>query len=336
MKVAFFSSKAYDRQSFTEVNVNYNHELKFFEALLDSETATLAAGFPVVCMFVNDIANAATLEVLAKQGTRLLALRSAGFNTVDLKRADELGIKVVHVPAYSPYAVAELAVGLILMLNRKLHRAYNRVRDGNFTLDGLLGFDLHGCTVGIIGTGKIGMVFARIMEGFGCSLLAFDPFPNDKFESIGDNARYTTLPELLSSSDIISLHCPLVPATHYIINPDTIEKMKPGVMLINTSRGGLIDTEAAIEGIKSHQIGSLGIDVYEEEEALFFQDWSDSIIQDDTFQLLQSFSNVVITAHQGFFTSNALESIANTTLGNITDFEQGRLLENEVKYKPCN
>lgn len=335
MKVAFFSTKSYDRQSFEAANVNYNHDFKFFDIPLNSETAILAKGFPAVCMFVNDLADAATLDILAKQETRLLALRSAGFNTVDLKKAAEVGIKIVRVPAYSPHAVAELAVGLILMLNRKLYRAYNRVRDDNFTLDGLLGFDLYGCTVGIIGTGQIGMVFAEIMRGFGCSLLAYDPFPNERFESLGD-ARYVKLPELLSSSEIISLHCPLVPSTQYIINADTIGQMKPGVMLINTSRGGLIDTRAVIEGLKSHQIGYLGIDVYEEEESLFFQDWSDSVIQDDTFQLLQSFSNVVITAHQGFFTENALTSIANTTLSNITEFEQGLPLKNEVKYEPCN
>lgn len=333
MKVAFFSSKSYDRQSFEAVNANYHHELTFFDTQLNRDSAILAAEFPVVCMFVNDIADGATLEILASHGTRLLALRSAGFNTVDLKRAAELGIKVVRVPAYSPYAVAEHAVTLVLTLNRKIYKAYNRVRDDNFSLEGLLGFDLHGCTVGIVGTGKIGLVFAQIMQGFGCSLLGYDTYPNPQFEGIG-NARYVPLAELFANSDIISLHCPLLPETHHLINVKTLDQMKLGVMLINTSRGGLIDTSAVISGIKSGKIGYLGIDVYEREDDLFFEDHSDNIIQDDTFQLLQSFPNVVITAHQGFFTRNALESIAITTLSNITDFEQGQPLKNEVIYHP--
>jgi D-lactate dehydrogenase len=333
MKVAFFSSKTYDRQSFEAANANYHHELTFFDTQLNRDSAVLAAEFPAVCIFVNDIADAATLEILASRGTRLLALRSAGFNTVDLKRAAELGIKVVRVPAYSPYAVAEHAVALVLTLNRKLYKAYNRVRDDNFSLEGLLGFDLHGCTVGVVGTGKIGMVFAQIMQGFGCSLLGYDAYPNAQFEAIG-NAQYVQLPELLANADIISLHCPLLPETHYLVNAETIAQMKPRVMLINTSRGGLIDTVAVIEGIKSGKIGYLGIDVYEQEDGLFFEDLSDGIIQDDTFQLLQSFSNVVITAHQAFFTQNALEGIATTTLSNITDFEQSQPLKNEIAYRP--
>jgi D-lactate dehydrogenase len=333
MKVAFFSTKSYDRQSFEAVNANYHHELTFFDVQLNRDSAVLAAEFPAVCMFVNDIADAATLDLLASHGTRLLALRSAGFNTVDLKRAAELGIKVVRVPAYSPYATAEHAVALVLTLNRKLYRAYNRVRDDNFSLEGLLGFDLHGCTVGVVGTGKIGMVFAQIMQGFGCSLLGYDAYPNAQFEAIG-NARYVQLPELLANSDIISLHCPLFPETRHLIDAEAIAQMKSGIMLINTSRGGLIDTSAVIAGIKSGKIGYLGIDVYEQEDELFFQDLSDTIIQDDTFQLLQSFPNVVITAHQGFFTRNALENIATTTLSNITDFERGQPLKNEVVYQP--
>lgn len=336
MKVAFFSSKSYDRLSFEAENANYHHDLTFFEAQLNPKTAVLAAGFPAVCKFVNDIADATTLDILSAGGTRLLALRSAGFDQVDLQQAAHLGIKVVRVPAYSPYAVAEHAVGLIMMLNRKLYRAYNRVRDDNFSLEGLLGFDLFGCTVGVVGTGKIGMIFAQIMQGFGCKLLGYDAYPNDQFESLGINgqARYVTLPELLANSDIISLHCPLVSETHYLINSNTIAQMKQGVMLINTSRGGLVDTAAVIDGIKSGKIAHLGIDVYEEEEALFFQDLSDTIILDDTFQLLQSFPNVVITAHQGFFTKNALANIASTTLSNITEFEQGQPLKNEVVYQP--
>jgi D-lactate dehydrogenase len=331
MKVAFFSTKSYDRQSFEAANANYPHKLTFFEVQLNRDSAMLAAEFPVVCMFVNDIADAATLDILASHGTRLLALRSAGFNTVDLKRAAQLGIKVVRVPAYSPYAVAEHTVGLVLTLNRKLYRAYNRVRDDNFSLEGLIGFDIHGCNIGVIGTGKIGMVFAQIMQGFGCSLLGYDAYPNAQFEAIG-NARYVPLPELLDKADIVSLHCPLLPETHHLIDAEAISQMKQGVMLINTSRGGLIDTSAVIGGIKSGKIGYLGIDVYEQEDELFFQDMSDTIIQDDTFQLLQSFPNVVITAHQAFLTRNALEGIADTTLSNITDFERGQPLKNEVTY----
>lgn len=333
MKVAFFSTKSYDRESFEAANANYHHDFTFLDVPLNAKTAVLAADFPAVCMFVNDVADAATLEVLASRGTRLLALRSAGYNTVDLQRASELGIKIVRVPAYSPYAVAEHAVALILALNRKIYKAYNRVRDDNFSLEGLLGFDLCGRTVGIVGTGKIGMVFAQIMHGFGCHLLGYDAFPNEQFAAIGDS-RYVQLPELLSHSDIISLHCPLLPETHHLINAETIAQVKPGVMLINTSRGGLIDTVAVIEGIKSGQIGYLGIDVYELEKGLFFQDLSNTIIQDDVFQLLQSYPNVVITAHQAFFTEDALTSIATTTLANITEFEQGQPLKNEVVYQP--
>jgi D-lactate dehydrogenase len=333
MNVAFFSTKSYDRQSFEAANADYHHELTFFETQLNPKTAVLAADYPVVCLFVNDMADAATLDILASRGTRLLALRSAGFNNVDLERASDLGLQVVRVPAYSPYAVAEHAVALILSLNRKLYKAYNRVREDNFSLEGLLGFDLHGCTVGVVGTGKIGMVFAQIMRGFGCSLLGYDAYPHEQFAAIGQ-ARYVSLPELLAHSDIVSLHCPLLSETHHLINAATIAQMKPGIMLINTSRGSLIDTPAVIAGIKSGQIGYLGIDVYEQEDELFFQDLSDTIIQDDTFQLLQSFPNVVITAHQGFFTRNALKEIATTTLANITDFEQGQALKNQVVYYP--
>lgn len=334
MDVAFFSAKSYDRRSFKEANSNSHHNLTFFKPQLNPRTAILASEYPVVCAFVNDCADAETLEILSAGGTRLLALRCSGFNTVDLERAAELGIKVVRVPAYSPHAVAEHAVALILALNRKIYRAYNRVRDDNFALEGLLGFDLHGQTVGVIGTGQIGMVFARIMQGFGCKLLGYDAYPNDRFESSLEGSRYVPLPELLASSDIISLHCPLLPDTYHLIDSEAITQMKPGVMLINTSRGGLIDTPATIKGIKSGQIGYLGIDVYEQEDGLFFQDLSDTIIQDDTFQLLQSFPKVAITAHQAFFTRNALEAIANTTLSNITQFEQGSSLPNEVVHKP--
>ncbi len=331
MNVVFFSSQSYDRQSFTACNTHYQHDLHFLEVSLNAETAVLAAGYPVVCLFVNDQADAPTLTRLWDQGTRLLALRCAGFNMVDLDCAHRLGLKLVRVPAYSPYAVAELAVGLILNLNRKLHKAYNRVRDDNFSLEGLIGFDLHGCQVGVVGTGKIGLAFAQIMAGFGCPLLGYDTYPNPQFEQFS-RARYVDLPELLAAADIISLHCPLLPATHHLINGATIAQMKPGVMLINTSRGGLIDTAAVIDGIKAGQIGYLGIDVYEREDELFFQDLSATIIQDDIFQLLQSFPNVIITAHQGFLTRNALANIATTTLESITAFSRGQPLPNQVPY----
>ncbi len=335
MKVAVFSTQPYDRQFLNAANLNVAnpHEFTYFESRLDTQTARLAADHPAVCVFVNDDVGRDTLEILAAKGTRFITLRCAGFNNVDLKTAAELGIQLARVPAYSPYSVAEHAVGLVLMLNRKLYRAYNRVRDDNFSLDGLLGFDLQGCTVGIVGTGKIGLIFAQIMQGFGCRLLGYDAYPNSTFEAIG-NARYVELSELFSQSDIISLHCPLMPATHHMINAKAIAQMKPGVMLINTSRGALLDTEAVITGIKSERIGYLGIDVYEKEDNLFFTDLSDSIIQDDTFQLLQSFPNVVITAHQGFFTRNALTNICDTTIANLTAFEHDHPLTNEVIYQP--
>ncbi|UZQ55895.1 2-hydroxyacid dehydrogenase [Trichothermofontia sichuanensis B231] len=329
MKVAVFSTKSYDRQFFEAINADYGHELTFFEPRLTPETAVLAEGFPCVCVFINDRLSEETLRTIASHGTQYIALRCAGFNNVDLKVAAELGMKVVRVPAYSPYAVAEHAVGLVLMLNRKLYRAYNRVRDDDFSLDGLLGFDLHGCTVGVVGTGKIGQCFAQIMKGFGCYLLAYDIHPNPACVELG--VKYVALPELLANSDVVSLHCPLFPETYHMINEQTLQLFKRGAMLINTSRGALIDTHAVIGAIKSGQIGYLGIDVYEEEEELFFEDLSDTVIQDDTFQLLQSYPNVVITAHQAFFTRNALTNIANTTLANIRDLAAGTPCPNEVK-----
>ncbi len=329
MKVAIFSSKSYDQEFLDAANTNYGHELVFFEPRLTAATAPLAKDFSVVCVFINDQLDAETLEILAAQGTQLVALRSAGFNNVDLVKAAELDLTIVRVPAYSPYAVAEHAVGMILMLNRKLYRAYNRVRDDNFSLEGLLGFDLHNCPVGIVGTGKIGQCFAQIMKGFGCQLFAYDPYPNPACIELG--VTYIALDDLLAQAKIISLHCPLIPETHHIINAQTLAALQPGTMLINTSRGGLIDTPAAIGAIKSGQLGYLGIDVYEQEEHLFFEDLSDTVIQDDHFQLLQSFPNVLITAHQAFFTRNALENIANTTLSNIADFAAGCPCVNQVK-----
>lgn len=328
MKTAFFSTKSYDRQSFTQVNSAYGHDLTFFEPRLTEKTAVLAAGFPAVCVFINDDLSELTLRAIAKAGTRLVALRCAGFNNVDLDVAKALDLQIVRVPAYSPYAVAEHAVGLILMLNRKLYRAYNRVRDDNFALDGLLGFDLHRKTVGVVGTGKIGQCFAQIMHGFGCHILAYDVRENPTCRQLG--VEYVELPNLLERSDIVSLHCPLLPATHHLINPDSLQHLKPGAMLINTSRGGLIDTRAVIDAIKSGQISYFGTDVYEEEESLFFEDRSDMVIQDDTFQLLQSFPNVVITAHQAFFTQEALRNIAETTLANIRAVESGKSCVNQI------
>lgn len=336
MNIAVFSSKPYDRRFLDDANRSSSagHELIYFEASLEPKTASLAAGCEVVCAFVNDNLMAETLDLLAAQGTRLVALRCTGFNNVDLARAAELGIRVVRVPSYSPHSVAEFAVGMIQLLNRRLHKAYNRVRDDNFSLDGLMGFDLHGCTVGVIGTGKIGFIFGRIMQGFGCRLLGYDLYPDPKFEALGD-ASYVDLAHLLAHSDIISLHCPLTPDNHHLINATTIAQMKHGMMLINTSRGSLIDTKAAIDGIKSGRIGHLGIDVYEQEQDIFFRDLSDTVIQDDTFQLLQSFSNVLITSHQAFFTRDALSEIAAATIGSISDFERGLPLRDEIQPHAC-
>jgi D-lactate dehydrogenase len=328
MKVAFFSTKPYDRVSFEATNQTYDHDLVFFEPRLTPNTAPLASGFPAVCVFINDDLGENTLRSIASHGTQLVALRCAGFNNVNLEVAKELGISVVRVPAYSPFAVAEHAVGLILMLNRKLYRAYNRVQDDNFALNGLLGFDIHGKTMGVVGTGKIGQCFAQIMNGFGCKLLAYDVYQNPACLDMG--VEYVNLPDLLARSNIISLHCPLLSATRYLINAESLQRVQPGTMLINTSRGGLVDTRAVIDALKSGQLGYFGTDVYEEEENLFFEDLSGTVIQDDTFQLLQSFPNVVITAHQAFFTEDALSNIAQTTLSNISTVASGEPCENQV------
>ncbi|MGI0485940.1 2-hydroxyacid dehydrogenase [Pantanalinema rosaneae CENA516] len=331
MRVAVFSTKPYDREFLEAANTiaGHKHEFTYFEARLTKDTATLAAGYAAVCVFVNDEVTAEALKILAAQGTRLIALRCTGFNNVDVKAATQLGITIVRVVNYSPYSVAEHAVGLILTLNRKFHKAYNRVREGDFSLNGLLGFDLHGRTIGLVGTGKIGLILGQIMAGFGCKLLGYDLYPTPKFEAIG--GRYVDLPELWAQSDIISLHCPLTPETHHIINHSAIEQMKSGVMLINPSRGALIDTEAVIAGLKSKKIGYLGIDVYEQEADLFFEDLSEEIIQDDVFQRLMTFPNVLVTAHQAFFTADAMDDISRTTIESLTDFEQGNLLKNELK-----
>ncbi len=320
MRVAVFSTKSYDRNSLETVNQEYGHELMFYEARLTCDTYALAKDFPAVCVFVNDRLDNSVIEELAEGGTRLIALRCAGYNNVDLKSAAAHGIQVVRVPAYSPYAVAEHTVALLLTLNRKVHRAFNRVRESNFALEGLLGFDVHGLTVGVIGTGRIGIEFARIMQGFGCPLLGYDVMPNPEAEKLG--LRYVEMDELLSRADILSLHCPLTPQTYHLVNAEAIEKMKTGVTLINTSRGALVDTSAVIEGLKSGKIGYLGLDVYEEEGDLFFEDLSNIVLQDDVFARLLVFPNVIITGHQAFFTRNALDNIAHTTLANILEIEQ--------------
>jgi D-lactate dehydrogenase len=328
MNVAVFSTKPYDRSFLSGAN-SAGHQLKFLEPRLTPETASLAKGHEVVCVFVHDELNRQSLEILASQGCRLIALRCAGFNNVDLLTARELGLTVVRVPAYSPASVAEFAVGLLLTLNRKFHRSYNRVREGNFSLDGLVGFDLEGKTVGVIGTGKIGQLFIRIMRGFDCRVLAHDPQEVDAVKQLG--ASYVPLGTLFAESDIISLHCPLLPDTYHLINAETIQKFKMGVSLINTSRGALIDSAAAIEGIKSGKIGALGLDVYEEETGIFYENLSESIIDDDILMRLLTFPNVIITSHQAFFTREALDNIARTTLGNITEYSETGSCANQVK-----
>ncbi|MGY6588009.1 MAG: 2-hydroxyacid dehydrogenase [Wenzhouxiangella sp.] len=321
MKVAVFSTKNYDREFLVQANQHAQHELSFFEARLSSRTASLAKDHEVVCVFVNDQVDASVLAQLHQQHCRLVVLRSAGFNHVDLKAAEALGITVARVPAYSPHAVAEHALALVLALNRRIYRAYNRVREGNFSLDGLMGMDLHGKTAGIIGAGNIGTVFARILHSIGLQILVHDPFLH---EDISGWAQPVDLDTLYQQSDLISLHCPLTPDTHHLINRQAIAQMKHGVMLINTSRGQIVDTRAVIEGLKSGQIGSLGLDVYEEEGDLFFADLSDQVIQDDVFMRLLTFPNVLITGHQGFFTREALGNIARTTINNITAFATGQ------------
>ncbi len=326
MKIAFFSTKTYDREFFDRYVSS--HELVYFEVPLNEQTVHIANGCNAICLFVNDQLNAAVLQALAGLEIKLVALRCAGFNNVDLVAAKAHGISVVRVPAYSPHAVAEHAAALILTLNRKTHKAYNRVREGNFSLERLTGFDLYGKTVGVIGTGRIGQAFCDILAGFGCKILAFDLIANKRMEEKG--VEYLPLTALLEQADIISLHCPLNEQTKHIINAATISMMKEGVMIINTSRGALINTADAISALKSGRIGYLGLDVYEQEETLFFNDLSENIIQDDLIMRLLSFPNVLITAHQGFFTEEALTQIAQTTLDNISDFEAGRKLKNMI------
>jgi len=329
MRVAAFSVKPYDRASLAAASTGLPIQWAWFEPRLDRDTARLAEGSTAVNCFVNDQLDAATLEILAALGVKLITLRCAGFNQVDLAAAARLALPVVRVPEYSPHAVAEHTIGLMLTLDRRLHRAYNRVREGNFSLDGLLGFDLFGRTVGVVGTGRIGRCVAEILLGFGCRVLTFDPTPEP--ELIRRGVSYAPLDELLAASHIVTLHCPLKPNTLHLIDAAAISRMKRGAMLINTSRGGLIDTPAVIAALKTGQLGHLGLDVYEEEADLFFDDHSNSIIQDDVFTRLLTFPNVVITAHQAFFTQNALDAIAAQTVRNLVHFDRGEPLEAVVQ-----
>lgn len=332
MRIAFFDTHRYERHAFDAANADRAHEIVYHEPRLTPDTAPLARGFPAVCSFVNDRVTAETLASLAQGGTKLLALRSAGYNHVDLVAAAKLGIPVVRVPEYSPHAVAEHTVMLALAVIRRVHRAWARVREGNFSLEGLMGFDLFQKRVGIVGTGKIGRVTAQIFKGFGCEVVAYDLFPNEK--AAGEiGFTYVELDELYRTSDIISLHVPLTPETHHLIDGPAISKMKRGVVIVNTGRGALIDTRALIDGLKSGQIGAAGLDVYEEEEGLFFRDLSDRVIQDDVLARLLMFPNILVTAHQAFLTREALANIAATTLASVTAFERGEPLVHEVRAK---
>lgn len=328
MKIAFFDDHSYEREAFEKANRNFHHEITYFSSALTPATAEMARGFPVVCAFVNDLLNERCLRTLKDGGTKLIALRSAGYNHVDLAAAKNLALPVVRVPEYSPYAVAEHAVALIQTLNRKTHRAFNRVREGNFSLENLVGFDLHGKTVGVVGTGKIGKVFAKIMSGFGCRVLAYDVCPDPS-----GGTEYVTLERLFREADIISLHVPLTKDTKHLIGEKALSLMKDGVMLINTGRGALIDTHALIAALKRGKVGAAGLDVYEEEEGVFFHDLSGKIMTDDVLARLMTFPNVLITGHQAFLTQEALRNIADTTLRNVSEFERDLPLTNSVTLK---
>ncbi len=329
VKIAVFNTKPYDQEYFDRYTNRKELEFTYFDSPLNRDTVNLATGFEVICVFVNDTADRETIIQLAKLGVKLIALRCAGYNNVDLDAAGENGIKVVRVPAYSPEAVAEHALALILTLNRKTHKAYNRVREGNFSLNKLMGFNLHGKTVGVIGTGKIGATFCRIIKGMGCEVLAYDLYPSQEVEALG--VSYRSLKEVFELSDIISLHCPLNPETWHMINGDSLARMKDGIMIINTSRGGLINTQDILKGLADKKIGFLGIDVYEQEENLFFKDMSEMIIEDDLILRLNSYPNVLITSHQAYFTREAMEEITQTTIDNIRAYRDGKELVNALK-----
>lgn len=333
MKVLVYDTKKYDNEGLRAANAaaGNRHQLEFTEAMLSENAATLAQGHQAVSIFVNDDASAPVLDKLSGLGVRLITLRSTGFNNVDLDAATRLGITVMRVANYSPYAVAEHAIALLLAVNRRIHRAHNRTRENNFLLDGLQGHDIHGKTIGVVGTGRIGAIFARIMRGFGVTLIGYDVSQSEACLDLG--MRYLPLDEVLAQADIISLHVPLLPSTYHLINADSLARMKKGVILINTSRGALIDAEALIEALKRGQMGAVGLDVYEEEDGLFFHDRSDQIMMDDVFARLTTFHNVLVTGHQAFFTQEALEQIAATTICNLSDFEDGRANENTLKPK---
>ncbi len=331
VKIAFFDTKPYDRETFSQVNTKYDFQIKFFKVHLSPESVVMAEGYDTVCAFVNDYITGDIINRLDEYGVRVIALRSAGYNNVDLTAAFEK-MHILRVPTYSPHAVAEHTVALILTLNRKIHRAFNRTREANFALQGLMGFDLYGKTAGVIGTGKIGKILIQILRGFGLNVLANDNFPDEDFE-VASGCKYVSLAELFSASDIISLNCPLTPETEYLINSNAISKMKDGVMIINTGRGKLIKTNDLIDGLKSARIGSAGLDVYEEESEYFFEDLSGEILTDDVLARLLTFNNVIITSHQGFFTKEALTAIAETTLKNIKDYFDNKPLYNEICYR---
>ncbi len=337
-RIAFFGTKKYDQDVFTQVNDSidaqglhpYEFELKFYKAHPTMDNVMLVQGATAVCVFVNDPMTADIIQEMGRLGVKLIALRCAGYNNVDVTAAKAAGIRVVRVPAYSPHAIAEFTLGLILSVNRHIPRATSRTRDGNFSLQGLMGFDLYEKTIGIIGTGKIAKVLIELLQGFGMRILGYDPYPDNAFAA-KNGLEYTDLDTLLHEADIITLHCPLTKENHYMINSETIAKMKQGVMIVNTGRGGLIDTDALIEGLKSRHVGSAALDVYEEEGDYFYEDISDNIIEDDTLARLLSFNNVLLTSHQAFFTREALTNIATTTLQNVKDFVEGKELINEVK-----
>jgi len=329
-KIAFFDAKSYDRDTFGKVNRDFGFDIHFYKERLSMNTVALTQGVEAVCIFVNAECDRRVIERMASHGVKLIALRCAGFNNVDVAAAREYGIRVVRVPAYSPHAVAEYAVTLMLALNRKVYRSVYRTREGNFKLNGLLGFDMYGKTVGVIGMGKIAKELIKILKGFGMNILAYDLYPDEKFAS-EYGVKMVTLDELYEGSDIISLHCPLTEETKFIINNDSITKMKYGVMIINTGRGKLIKTEDLIDGLRTHQVGSAALDVYEEEANYFYEDRSDKMIDDDKLALLLMMPNAIVTSHQAFFTQEAVQNIAVTTLQNIRDFEEGKELVNEVK-----
>ena len=332
MKVAFFDAKPYDKPSFGKYSEEYGIEIKYFETKLNEDTADLAHGYDAVCVFVNDTVNAQVIDKLTKNGVKILALRCAGFNNVDTKYAYGK-IHILRVPAYSPYAVAEHAIALLLTSIRRIHKAYIRSKDFNFSLSGLTGFDLYGKTVGVIGTGKIGKVFINICKGFGMKVLAYDKFPDKSIED-SENVKYVQLEELFEKSDIISLHCPLTEETYHIIDDNAISKCKNGVVILNTSRGALVDAESLLEGIKTRKVGAACLDVYEEESDLFFEDNSGHIMEDDILARLITMPNVIVTSHQAFLTDEALENIAETTIKNITSFSRDGQCDNELCY--CN